>query len=71
MERYFKMIASFSIEEQNVYRKKSNVALDQTKTDVIRQESDIWVESNVAQDKNEIHVEGDIQVKMDVRDEDI
>ena len=65
MERYFKRIVPFSIEEQNVNRKKSNVARDQSETNVVQQECDICVESNVTRDQSEI------QVEIDVWDEDI
>ena len=71
MERFFKRKTPFSIEEQNANRKKSNVVGNQSETDIVRQESDICIESNVARDQSEIHDEEDIQVEMDVRGEDI
>ena len=65
MERFFKRRTPFSIEEQNANRKKSNVVGNQSETDIVRQESDICIESNVARDQSEIHDE------VDVRGEDI
>ena len=60
MERFFKKTTPFSIEEQNANRKKSNVAGNQSETDIVQQESDICIESNVTRDQSEIHDEGDI-----------